>query len=149
MSPITCSNIFMAKLCIEKGAFENTSPFSALTSNDFLEVVCQIFSKNIAIKYYENAEREVNDFKTKQAESKHFGFWYLVGKWNLKKIVKEEFASSPHHLINVRKRIQESENRLRFAKRVKASLKPNNEFNKFIEVVISSDLEHLPENKPL
>ncbi|CAG8851117.1 35817_t:CDS:2, partial [Racocetra persica] len=60
------------------------------------------------------------------AESKHFCFWYLVGKWNLKKIAKEEFASSSHHLIN-------------------ASLRSNNEFNKFIEV-ISSDLKQLPEN---
>ncbi|CAG8612699.1 11949_t:CDS:2 [Dentiscutata erythropus] len=30
-----------------------------------------------------------------------------------------------------------------------ASLKPNNEFNKLIEAVISSDLEQLPENEPL
>ncbi|CAG8532699.1 14207_t:CDS:2 [Gigaspora rosea] len=115
----------------------------------FKEAVYQTFSKNNAIKCYKNAEREVNDFKTKQAESKHFCFWYLVGKWNLKKIAKEEFASSPHHPINVRKRIQESGNRLRFAKRVKANLKPNNEFNKFIEAIISSDLEQLPENEPL
>ncbi|CAG8790937.1 20421_t:CDS:2, partial [Dentiscutata erythropus] len=64
-------------------------------------------------------------------------------------IAKEEFASSPHHPINIRKRIQESEYRLRFAKCVKASLKPNNEFNKFIEAVIRSDLEQLPKNEPL
>ncbi|CAG8794481.1 3033_t:CDS:2, partial [Racocetra persica] len=38
---------------------------------------------------------------------------------NLKRIAKEEFASSPHHPINVRKRIHESENHLRFAKHVK------------------------------
>ncbi|CAG8521307.1 26000_t:CDS:2 [Gigaspora margarita] len=30
-----------------------------------------------------------------------------------------------------------------------ASLNPNNESNKFIEAVISSNLEHLPENEPL
>ncbi|CAG8746323.1 10955_t:CDS:2, partial [Racocetra persica] len=29
------------------------------------------------------------------------------------------------------------------------SLKPNNELNKFIEAIISSDLEQLPENEPL
>ncbi|CAG8783040.1 18825_t:CDS:2, partial [Racocetra persica] len=107
----------------------------------FKEAVYQTFLKNIAIKCYKNAEREVNNFKTKQAESKHFCFWYLVGKWNLKKIAKDEFASSS---INIRKRIQDLENRLRFAKCVKTSLKPNNELNKFIKAIISSDLEQLP-----
>ncbi|CAG8649876.1 7846_t:CDS:2, partial [Dentiscutata heterogama] len=84
----------------------------------FKEVVYQIFSKNIAIKCCENVEREVNDFRTKQTESKHF---ILVSgwKWNLKRIAKVEFTSSSHHPINVRKRIQESEKRLRFAKHVK------------------------------
>ncbi|CAG8823755.1 36430_t:CDS:2, partial [Racocetra persica] len=52
-------------MCIEKGVFENTSLFNALTSNNFLAVY-QTFSKNIAIKCYENAEKEVNEFKTKQ-----------------------------------------------------------------------------------
>ncbi|CAG8792188.1 15726_t:CDS:2, partial [Cetraspora pellucida] len=33
----TYPNIFVTKLCIEKGAFENASPFNALTSNNFLE----------------------------------------------------------------------------------------------------------------
>ncbi|CAG8845729.1 11115_t:CDS:1, partial [Racocetra persica] len=32
----------------------------------FKEAVYQIFLKNIAIKCYENAEKEVTDFKTKQ-----------------------------------------------------------------------------------
>ncbi|CAG8843725.1 23904_t:CDS:1, partial [Racocetra persica] len=32
----------------------------------FKEAMYQTFLKNIAIKCYENAEREVNDFKTKQ-----------------------------------------------------------------------------------
>ncbi|CAG8523906.1 9740_t:CDS:2 [Cetraspora pellucida] len=124
------------RLCIEKGAFKNAFLFNALTSNNFLEftqktplncftlkafitfiitkssshlillpentlhwfkeAVYQTFSKNIAIKCYKNAEKEVNDFKTKQT-----------------------------------------------------SLKPNNELNKFIEAVISSDWEQLPKNKPL
>ncbi|CAG8583332.1 4844_t:CDS:2, partial [Racocetra persica] len=146
---LNCFNLktFIMFIITKSSSYLKLSPENTLYW--FKEVVYQIFSKNIAIKYYENAEREVNDFKTKQAESKHFGFWYLVGKWNFKKIAKEEFASSPHHSINVRKRIQESEYRLRFAKRVKASLKPNNEFNKFIEAVIRFDLEQLPENKPL
>ncbi|CAG8604397.1 10173_t:CDS:2 [Dentiscutata erythropus] len=140
-TPLNCFNLktFITFIITKSSSHLILSPDNTLYW--FKRVVYQIFSKNIAIKNYENAEREVNDFKTKQVESKHFGFWYLVGKWNLKKIVKEEFALSPHHPINLRKRIQESENRLRFAKHVK--------FNKFIEAVISSDLEHLPENEPL
>jgi hypothetical protein len=35
---VTYPNIFMTKLCIEKGAFENASPFNALTSNNFLVI---------------------------------------------------------------------------------------------------------------
>ncbi|CAG8568886.1 40736_t:CDS:2, partial [Gigaspora margarita] len=150
-TPLNCFNLkALITFIITKSSFYLIlSPENTLRW--FKEVVYQTFSKNIAFKYYENAESEVNDFKTKQSWAtgsynfSPFVDWEMEPQKDSKRRICVITTSSNY----VRKRVHESENRLRFAKHVKASLKPDNEFNKLIESVISSDLEQLPENEPL
>ncbi|CAG8833982.1 97_t:CDS:2, partial [Gigaspora margarita] len=123
------------------------SPENALSW--FAKALEQVFVKKIVDKYSKDANNEINDFKIKKFESRHFGFWSLVASWNLEKITREEFASSPYHPAAVRKRIRESEDRDRLKKRIKANLDPKNEFICCINAILDANLDTLLENEPL